>query len=127
MNRYTIYCTESQTKRAYKLGAPIAQVMAPDAYYETHKNKLSMLVECDHENVYIESPTAEQMCGWLREKGLFISVHDNVSSLWFSLVCQLHGRILSQCRMKTSYEEAILAAIDAALDYLEKGGNNGND
>lgn len=119
MNRYSIYCTPYQTKRAYKLRAQIVNVSncgipsnAP--FFEING--------CDF---YI--PTAEQMCGWLREKGFVahafasdmkVKYHGEVDIIEDGLSGAIFGDDFD------TYEQAILAAIDAALDYLEKGGNN---
>ena len=98
MNRYTIYCTEEQTRKAFELGAPI-EIFNADG------------------NIEIIEPTAEQMIGWLRkEMKLAISIDYNIQNnilVWFySIFNFAYSNTFSEP------EEATLAAIDAALDYL---------
>lgn len=101
MNRYTIYCTKEQTKKAIELGAPIE-------LYDNDK--------CPHfkwwDNFEYIIPTAEQMCGWLRCRGMKFYFND-ITSLW-QVVYDIN--IIGQgCS-----DNKELAAIDAALDYLSK-------
>ena len=58
MNRYTIYCTEEQTKKALELGAPLNCCYHNDDFQNTIK------IGSLH---YVEIPTAEQMLGWLED------------------------------------------------------------
>lgn len=106
MNRYTIYCTAEQTKKALILRAPIE-----------HWGNTSNLI----------TPTAEQMIGWLEDKRISVKafcfswcnenkptwqVHAyNESTDFWDEVAFGHSE---------SCKEATLAAIDAALDYLSK-------
>lgn len=119
MKKYTNYCTELQTKRAYKLGAPI----------ESGKRHGKNVVQINSDE-FLEIPTAEQMQGWLREKGLFIQTGVGGRKHQFQIDKLVHGdfRYLPSPFVNyDTHEQAILAAIDAALDYLEKGGNNDNN
>lgn len=106
MNKYTIHCTEEQTKKAFELGAPI--VILPN--YEEYKG--FPFVRHTNGNEYpCAIPTAEQMLGWLEERGLYIQI-DNMASTVGVDFKTIYDRI------KTSRKEATLAAIDVALDYL---------
>lgn len=111
MNRFTIYCTEEQTKRALELGAPI--FTAPyfsQVLYEIH----NFFVK-DETAYYF--PTAEQMICWLEKKGILISI----------TACNTPDNPIYNYSINRGEEswstfstrkEATLAAIDAALDYL---------
>lgn len=111
MNEYIIYCTEEQTKKALEFGAPIMVtdnlgdlVMAN--YFTNEDNHVATII-----------PTAEQMIGFLRSKG--IQFHfDDVKDYWYVVI---DNKLLS-----TGYDKnKELAAIDAALDYLiKRGGDN---
>ncbi len=95
MNRYTLYCTEEQTKKAFELGAPIK-------YKDTLDNR---------ERGKFETPTAEQMIGWLEEQGFNFEEARNYTALE-------HDDIGTIGIYERSRKEATLAAIDAALEYL---------
>lgn len=132
MNRYTIYCTIEQVHKAIKLNAPIKECMsrynANNAYLEIAKGN-SSLDEYQKKGIAIiktsfairayKIPTAEEMIGWLEDKGLLISITalntpDN----------PIYNYSINRCEesWKTfSYrKEATITAIDAALDYLTK-------
>ena len=109
MNRYTIYCTPEQTKRAYELGAPLEKTSL-----EYWKNKI---------------PTIEQMCGWLRDK---YNIHIYVLQC-NNLTYIPQGNIYNNGAITQlfdwdyeeyfdSYQQAMHVAIDTALKYLEKEG-----
>ena len=106
MERYIIFCTKEQTERAIKLGAPCEN---PDDFTP------------------MRFPTAEQMRGWLREEyGIqaFVStLVGNTASVYVKGNFTMFN--VNNCdgmpKNFDTYEQAILAAIDAALDYLEKG------
>lgn len=100
MENYTIYCTAEQTMKALDLGAPI------DHRHYTFDNEF-----------YAILPTAEQMIGWLEEQGIYIHT-EAVANSWRYYVTD--GIEYIRHESKPSRKEAILAAIDAALDYLEK-------
>lgn len=109
MNKYTLYCTHEQTKKALGLGAPIER----DGYE-------------DRPYVYIDGayliPTAEQMIGWLEEKGIQISIMFcyKVSSLRWNYDLDNTNIILFEHNSigYPSRKEAVLAAIDASLEHL---------
>lgn len=115
MDKYTIYCTKEQTKKALELGAPIdiTAVMPP-----------TMLIG---EKIY-SVPTTEQMIGWLRKQGIYIIVPipliKDLNKNDFSKAYAFEYRIVINGNEPYSGEyltpeEATLAAIDAALKYLE--------
>lgn len=105
MNRYTIYCTPEQTRKALELGAPIERDGFEDRPY-----------------VYIDGayliPTAEQMIGWLEEQESFsnICIRKTMGGN-HSSACYCNGETLLS-KVFSSRKEATLAAIDAALEYL---------
>lgn len=95
MNRYEIRCTPEQTRKAIELGAPI--------------------------------PTAEQMLGWLEEQGLHINfdttseedINNCLIIKWeYFIYNKYHDIINDQYYEYPTRKKAILAAIDAALEYL---------
>lgn len=105
MDKYSFYCTPEQTKEAFELGAPIKMVLLEG-------NQLQPI-----------QPTAEQMIGWLEEQGLAIDViNDGSGFKWSAWVkqssCLDFHFIDENHRCVSSRQEATLAAIDAALDYL---------
>lgn len=110
MERYTIYCTQGQTKKALMLGAPII----------TDSNPLfSDGIQVANE-LYAIVPTAEQMIGWLGTQGLSIDVEwswNGQSTMW---VWDNTKKEHVYTSYGNSHEETTLAAIDAALEYLIK-------
>lgn len=120
MNRYTIYCTEEQARNAIKLGAPLKELI----YSKDFENAEHAIVEEIYYTLrHYEVPTAEQMIGWLREKDLYINII-HVSAGYTSWVKTIKENItLSEGNtgFVNSFEEATLAAIDAALGYLTTG------
>ena len=108
MNKYTIYCTSEQTKRAYELGAPLEKTCL-----EVWKNKI---------------PTIEQMCGWLREKhNIHIYALQCRNSTYIPQGNIYNNGVIIQLfdwdyeEYFDSYQQAMRSAIDTALKYLEKG------
>lgn len=112
MEKYKIYCTGEQTAKAFGLGAPIEYAKVID----TMSGK-SIRIPANNGDFYC-IPTAEEMINWLENKGLLISttalntpdnpIYDysiNSEESWTTF---------------SSRKEATLAAIDAALDYLEE-------
>lgn len=115
MNKYTIYCSKEQTERAYKLGAPIEEVCTCESPHEYYVR----------EGLFIVAPTAEQVCGWLREKDIHIQTMVYGDCHYQTAIYKLHSFDDAEYTDEdiSSYKDAILSAIDIALDYLEKGGN----
>lgn len=71
MNRYAIYCTKEQTKKAFDLGAPI--ILESEYYTPTENDiKLDNPIPCESYTCgyhYAKCPTAEQMIGFILESG----------------------------------------------------------
>lgn len=109
MNRYTIYCTEEQTKKALELGAPI----------EKRYNRFTDFTEC-----ILDKPTAEQMIMWLEEQEPIsdIDVYKYNNFWYYEVWCNEDSPLKG--RTNQGRKEATLAAIDAALEYLiQRKGN----
>lgn len=102
---YSFYCTKEQTKKALELGAPICCI----------RNGVQQK---------IKPPTAEQMIGWLEEQGIHIYAHKIY--VW-SCHCYLTCVTVRETKNYSTIlqydhffgKEAILTAINAALEYLE--------
>lgn len=126
MNRYTIYCTEQQTKKALELGAPIE--ILPN--YTEYKG--FPLVKCkDGNDRPCIIPTVEQMINWLEEQGVYFEIGymqyfhvEGGKDIFDKLAHEYRIRIIDKTQLVskesdfTSRQEDTLAAIDAALDYL---------
>lgn len=97
MDKYTIYCTKEQTRKTLKLGAPI---------------KTFDVSSIEGKNAY-NFPTAEQMIEWLEGQGLIIEIYECNGYYFFAI---FHKEGLGSF---ASRKKATLAAIDAALEYLE--------
>lgn len=96
MNRFTIYCTEAQTRQALKLDAPIQTIKKPQ-----------------YSVGLIAKVTAEQMIGWLEEQGFYFNLNTVGCSVEIDFNCIYENHSMSR-------REATLAAIDAALERLIK-------
>lgn len=123
MNRYVIYCTPGQTKKAIKLGAPI--ILESEYYTPTENDiKLDSPIPCESYTCgyhYAKCPTTEQMINWLEEQSITeisITKCSFVSKFWGFGVYSDEGCIAENTKDFNSREEATLAALDAALDYL---------
>lgn len=115
MNQYTIYCTKEQALRAYMLGAPLEEEKPYAQIVEVGiaKGEFGQSV-----GVYKCIPTAEQMCGWIREKGVNAYACCTICrSYCGNLYDSVYG--YRETKYFDKYEDALLAAIDLALDYLE--------
>lgn len=120
MERYTIYCTPEQTRKALQLCAPIDKVPISG-----RENRPCFFTKSPDEEGWNDCdayycPTAEQMCGWLEEKhNMRFNIYrygpkdNNDASIYFR-----EDRRETFYRIKRSYKESLLAAIDEALDYL---------
>lgn len=117
MSDYSLYCTETQTKKALELGAPIE-------YASINEIRLERYVSVNNEEYTL--PTAEQMIGWLEDMEIIIifmpTIKDNESDYtWVAHVCHFQDEIVwfdSENLSNLSRKKVTLAAIDAALDYL---------
>lgn len=120
MIRYSIALTDEQTKRAYRLGAPIELYCTSEWTFHLPK-----LVCNDGIERHFTTPTAEMMIGWLNTFDLNVSVFGSELRGGF-YSCFHYGicvkEILADKKKFVSRKEATLAAIDAALEYLEKKG-----
>lgn len=109
MNRYSIFCTEEQTKKAFALGAQLEEVNSI--------NEPKHWVAID--NTTYKVPTAEQMIGWLEQNARIsdIDIFRSGSTYWAFYVTKFLGIIESK-KEYFSRKEATLVAIDEALDCL---------
>lgn len=122
MNRYTIYCTEAQTKKAFNLGAPIMQYKS--AYIS---ESVPHCVEYEGgTRIVTVFPTAEQMIGWLEEQGILCDVFptgdygNDGFGMRIMIKAKRLNRFESDAITYSSRKEATIAAIDAALEYLSR-------
>lgn len=108
---YTIYCTLEQTRKALELGAPIIPIKSR----RTKETVISKnVIEYDeHTFTYVNSPTVEQMCNWLRKEKNIFFIPKKVGDNNYVLIGDL-----KHFQTYDSYEEAILAGIDISLVYL---------
>ena len=129
MEEYTIYCTEEQTKKALELDAPIQNM----SMFRYGDNELPKYVYKNKWNrdCFCYCPTTEQMIGWLRKehkihpridcegsKNYVVQLQFIHSSKDLDVVNKSYKGIIGHPGFP-SPEEATLAAIDAALDYLK--------
>ena len=116
MNKYTIYCTPEQTRKALELGAPIRFASINDI-------RLGRYIEVESNNEAYEIPTTEQMIGWLDEQGIAIDIH-TYFRVGHGKIHHYQYTVTDLNRVfngeYTSRKETTLAAIDAALEYLTK-------
>lgn len=131
MDKYTIYCTEEQIKKALELGVNISEAMSrynSRLVYdriaegkETKESYNSRGIAIVGKRTY-KIPTAEQMISWLEEQNVHISVWHRIVGIdnWHE-----YGACIDAKRDDAwhnnefdSRKEATLAAIDSALDYL---------
>lgn len=124
MDKYTIYCTPEQTKKAFELGAPIeankdySNGNLPETlcvYGDIIKKDAYGIGEC----TILHIPTTEQMIGWLEKQRNFIDVIRQENDTWLYIVYpENHSNKNITVKGFSSRKEATLAAIDAALEYL---------
>lgn len=124
MNRFTIYCTEEQTRKALELGAPI---------------NVSIMVDILRDNIGIYCflqggdaywfPTAEQIVGWLESQGIHIELEYDLTFDKYDFCILDEDESVAKRTMYCDYfgfnsfsnlKDATLAAIDTALEYLEQ-------
>lgn len=116
MNDYKIPCTEEQTKKALKLGAPIERIehLASIGNYYVSGHHIY-----DNGLCYF-MPTAEEMIGWLENNTIFKTIQittDAKPTNWMYAIYFGKDDCLTQDLFK-SRKEATLSAIDKALEYL---------
>lgn len=121
MNNYTIYCTESQVKKALELGAPIHSPQVALGFFEEWELEILHTIIIDDE--YYDIPTAEQMIGWLEKQGIIIdtiSEEENENEILYlaSLYKKGYQSLNKELILYPTRKEATLAGINKALDYL---------
>lgn len=113
MERYKIFCTEEQTRKAIELGAPI----------KTSRNRfdedVSPICQEGEGWLYAVIPTAEQMLGWLEEHEGISEVDIFKDFTWTFSIYNDELLIMDNYYAYNSRKEATLAAIDAALKHLK--------
>ncbi len=146
ISEYTIFCTEAQTKKALELGAPL-DIYAEEYDNSNRKdNEFNIINDivfdygvtvCRNEYgdlVYVTGetnkgcayyiPTAEQMREYLlKEHGIFpvVDMTNSVSfECGFVSMLKMENNAKRFVGIYPSNEEATLASIDAALEYLTK-------
>lgn len=120
---YSISCTAAQTQKALKLGAQIDTIGCTRGEIPLLDDYVELVVMDDNTSIIGEIPTAEEMIGWLEEKGIFIEIKRFLGRYTFILFkIYEHGEInfSIRCQDFPSRKETMLAAIDAALEYLQK-------
>lgn len=115
MNRYTIYCTPEQTRKALELGAPITTIKS----IRTKDTILSDdVIDYDEDTfTYVVSPTAEEMIGWLRGQGFRFKIEELSDTI---TAYRTTFGYWYRCGQSSNPKGATLAIIDNALDYLRK-------
>lgn len=114
MNRYTLYCSEAQTKKAFELGAPIE--LLPN--YTEYKGLSFIKCQDGNERPYIP-PTAEQMIGWLEEQNLMFNITANIFDEYKVIVVKASSyETIANIKWHHNRKNAIIDGIDAALEYL---------
>lgn len=123
---YTIYCTPAQTRRAIELGVPIEKLVNHPIDKEICDKYHFLVID----GICYNNPTAEQMMGWLRKEHKIHTRIDCEGSENYVVQLQFINSSkdidVENCSYKgiighkgyPSEPEAILAAIDAALEYL---------
>lgn len=129
MNKYTIFCTKEQVKKAYELGAPIMTFGYGDLGDIKDKvlalNKQVELSTTENNGILVgQIPTAEQMISWLEEQDVLCDVFpigdfgNDGFGMRIMIKSRRRDRFESDCKDYSSRKEATFAAIDAALDFL---------
>lgn len=112
MEKYTIYCTLEQMKNALELNAPILR-----RYIDNGQKCFYIDLESEFPPYII--PTAEQMIGWLEEKGINVVVEREYEHyIWKLWDGRCNILDMSELVWYDTRDEATLTAIDAALKYL---------
>lgn len=119
MDEYTILCTEAQTKKALKLGAPIEIKTIEEAPKDWQgKAYFTGMATC------AKLPTAEQMIGWIESiSTIQLQIEKQMIGcsvryrIWVRDKCVPFSNIIKMQNYH-SRKEATLAAIDATLEYL---------
>lgn len=116
MNNYAIYCTEEQTKKALELGAPIEVSHRIESV--VNRKYFSDLINF----TFTIIPTSEQMIGWLEEQDKICSIEITLYEGYWQYIVRIfnHDEDVwnDEYDACLTRQEATLAAIDAALEYL---------
>jgi len=116
MERFSKYCTLEQTKRAYKLGAPIKQETELHSYREPWSEFEEYYVK---ETGKLIKPTTQQMIGWLESNNIQFIINPYLEGYIIKLIVNYdYDNPYKIFDLDTKYD-AELAAIDNALEYLE--------
>lgn len=110
MDKFSIPCTEEQTKKAFELGAPL----------DIGEGKRTVLCRYQNYNTYKRCviPTTEQMINWLEEQDISVEITRFDGELR-GFEYHLFG--IKSCKaLFSSRKEATIAAINEALEYLTK-------
>lgn len=119
MEKYTFFCTPEQTKVSYGLGAPIDTKLTKSNGYAC------VVIDDAGINVFGKIPTLEQMCGWLAyENGIVLEISAAIENnktfnyKWILNNSHQPDDVMTDTETYDSFEDAIVAGIDAALEYL---------
>lgn len=120
MDKYTIFCTETQTKKALKLGAPIR--INKNGIFDNPITIIGYpyLEKVDNHGNEFTIPTAEWMINWLEEQENIWKINvDRCPVLqWYYAINSEPSMSIRSNNLYSSRKEATIAAIDAALEYL---------
>lgn len=107
MNKYTIYCTSQQTRKAILLGVQI---------YPTSFNNCGIHQLWDSENrYYYDIPTTEQLIEWLEEQDFRFEIKFTTI---YCIMIYINNIYIGSSICANSRKAATLTAIDTALEYL---------
>lgn len=123
---YSIYLTDEIARKAKKLGFD-CKLVKNDNSCKTFTENYPHLEGMEQvvTTFYYKIPTAEEVCGWLRkEKNLAIVVESSLQdshSFWINKIDEIHSDSLYVSPFDfSSYNDAILHAIDIALDLVNE-------
>lgn len=120
MNKYTMYCTPEQTKKALKLGAPIKILLDTGNNIPVYVYTPTAIIDGKYGTFEYIIPTIEQMVGWLESKGLCVEAAKYSGNIYIPYTDsgEIGYNIADVSKDYNSRKEATIAAIDAALEYL---------
>lgn len=124
MFKFRNYCTKEQVEKALRFDAPIVKA--------EHLQDLFNRKYCFIDGIQpaIITPTSEEMIGWLEEMGVLVDINP-INGLHFNWILRTkeldegsnqlmwESQYTTPKREYNSRKEATLAAIDAALEYLD--------
>lgn len=111
MNKYTIFCTEEQTRKALELGAPIEFEVECPVNLETLERSPYPDIKMgkDGEPILI-IPTAEQMLGWLDKQGVTFEVIMESKKIAYFTMWRIDDRGSRPIIGQSAYEKLMAAA-----------------